>query len=369
MFLLKGRPRSVPSRVTGIVLPGLCVVLAGLLVVDSPLAMQGARDGLALCGQVVIPSLYPFFVLSGLFAQLSGARRREGRGRAMRTLLRQPSGAAGVVLMGLLGGYPMGAKTAAQFYERGLLTRGQAQRLQLFCVNAGPAYLIGAVGTGLLGSRRAGAILFISMAAASLLIGLCTRFLASREDTCVVPAIRDEKKSFDQLLLTAVGQATGSILGVCAWIVLFSTLCALLRRLPVGLWGAIPVLNVFLEVSSGAQAAVRAGVALPVLCAALGWGGLSVHCQLLGDIRKTGLPLQLFWASRLLHGGMAAALCHQLLKWFPVDIAASIVDAARLEGAAATSVKLWAVSAPAAAAALFFCAFLILDLDLNRKIC
>ena len=153
------------------------------------------------------------------------------------------------------------------------------------------------------------------------------------------------------------------MLGICAWVVLFSTLCALLQLLPHGLWRAIPALNVLLEVSSGAQAVVRAGMPLPVLCAALGWGGLAVHCQLLGDIRKTGLPLRWFWASRLLHGALAAAICAQLTRWFPSALA---VWAA---GGAERAVRLWAVSAPAAAAILFFCGFLILDLDLNRKVC
>lgn len=93
-----------------------------------------------------------------------------------------------------------------------------------------------------------------------------------------------------------------------------------------------------------------------------GLGGLSVHCQLLGDLRKTGLPLRLFWVSRLLHGALAAAICAQLLRWFPLDL-----PAASLQGA--MQARPWTVSAPAAAALLIFCAFLILDLDLNRKIC
>lgn len=349
------------TRSAGLLL--CCIGAAVLLVIESPLAMQGAREGLALCGQVIIPSMYPFFVISGLFVQLSGTRRRR-EGKVLWTLLRQPSGALGAILLGLLGGYPMGARTAAQLMERGQITRGQAQRLQLFCVNAGPAYLIGAIGAGLIGSRKAGVILFISMALASLILGLCTRFLSEEEPAPEPAPGLEHPQSFDRQLLSAVSQATGSILGICGWVVLFSTLCALLHRLPPAMWSALPVLNVFLEVSSGAAAVLRSGVALPVLCAALGWGGVSVHLQLLGDIRKTGLPLRLFWTSRGLHGCLAAAICAQLLRWFPIDLPTAAVTTSAGHG-----VRLWAVSAPAAAALLIFCAFLILDLDLNRKVC
>ena len=330
-----------------------CAALSVLLVLYSPLALEGARQGLALCGQVIIPSLYPFFVLAGIFTGL-GAGAGKARGRAL----------AGAVLLGFLGGYPLGAKTAAQLMEQGALTRAQAQRLQLFCVNAGPAYLIGAVGAGMLGSRRAGVILFASMLVSGLAMGAFTRFWPAQGDAAAVqPPAQAQRKSMDHILLTAVTQATGSILGVCAWVVLFSCLCALLQLLPHGLWPAIPALNVLLEVSSGSAAVLRAGMPLPVLCAALGWGGLGVHCQLLGDIRKTGLPLRLFWASRLLHGALGAAVCSALVRWSPIEMpAAALWGAGRM-------VRLWTVSAPAAAAILFFCAFLIMDLDLNRKVC
>ena len=344
-----------------------CGAAALLLVVDSPLAMQGAREGLALSGQVIIPAMYPFFVIAGLFVQGLGAKAQGPRRRILWALLRQPPAAMGVILLGLLGGYPLGAKTATQLMERGQLTRAQAQRLQLFCVNAGPAYLIGAVGSGLLGSRRAGLILFVAMTAASLVVGLCTRALAMQDEAVPVAAPLELPPcpiGFDQRLLSAVTQATKSILGVCAWVVLFATLCALLQRLPLSMWGAIPALNVLLEVSSGTAAMARAHVALPVLCAALGWGGLSVHCQILSDIKKSGLPLRLFWTSRLLHGGLAATFCLRLLRWFPLDV----VPTAAISGAT-ISVRMWAVSAPAAAALLVFCAFMILELDLNRKIC
>lgn len=351
----------------------LCLCLALLLVIYSPLASRGAREGLALCGQVIIPSLYPFFVVGNIFTQLmAGSRNQDAgggrtrRSRAMHFLLRQPPAALGAIFLGLLGGYPLGAKTAASLMERGALNRAQAQRLQLFCVNAGPAYLMGAVGSGLLGSRRAGLLLFVSLTAASLVMAFLSRFW---ESPALCPAASPDSSpqapvsSIDAYLLAAIAQATKAIIGVCAWVELFSSLCALLRLLPHALWPAIPGLNVLLEVSSGAVAVVRGGGAtLPVLCAALGWGGLSVHCQILGDLRKTSLPLRIFFVSRLAHGAVAAAICWQLGRWFPVDLPASVSSGA-LPG-----VRLWAVSAPAAGALLFFCAFLILDLDLRRKI-
>lgn len=354
-----------------------CAALAMLLVIYSPLAAQGAREGLLICAQVIIPTLFPFFVLSGAFTLL--ARRRAalrapqpGRSRLMERLFRQPSAAFGALLIGILGGYPMGARAAAQLHESGLLSRRQAQCLQLYCVNAGPAYLVGVVGSALLNSRRAGMIAFASLSLASLLLGIATRFLIhepSPDISTSAPASAPQGFAFQapaapQALMINAIEAT---LHVCAWVVLFSCLCALLRLLPLALHPAIPAANALLEVSSGVVQAVRAGMPLPVTCAVLGWAGLSVHCQILGDLRKTGLRLRWFWSARAIHGTLAAAICAELLRLFPPDAGVAAMHAVPALRAGGRAVELWAVSAPAAAAMLFFCAFLILDLDPNRR--
>ena len=54
---------------------GLGLLLAaGALVLWPNQAMEAARSGLALCGNVIIPSLFPFFVLSSLVVELGMSR-------------------------------------------------------------------------------------------------------------------------------------------------------------------------------------------------------------------------------------------------------------------------------------------------------
>jgi len=326
-----------------------CVGLALALVMNAPLAMQGARAALALCGNVIIPALYPFFVIAAIYVQLSQ------RGHTKRP-------AIGAVLLGLLGGYPVGASVAAQLHKQGQFTREQAQRLQLFCVNAGPGYLIGAVGTGMLGNRTAGVVLLAALTVGSLIMGgvlLCGR--AKLAPTGIRPKA-EQVPAFS--LLVPITQATKSIILVCGWVVLFGALTSLLHLLPFGWWGVIPYLQVLLEVSTGTAAMINAQVSLPVLAAVLAWGGLGVHAQVWGDLKFTGLPLWKFWLARLAHSGLAAGLCAVLVRVVPVHMAVSVAAV----GGAPAPVRLWAVSAPAGIALLIFCVFVIMELDLRRKI-
>lgn len=325
-----------------------CAVVAALLVVNAPLAMQGARAALALCGNVIIPALYPFFVIAAIYVQLSG------RGRSRYS-------ATGALLLGLLGGYPVGAKVIAQLHAQGQLSRGQAQRLQLFCVNAGPGFLIGAVGAGMLGNRTAGIVLLAALTTGSLIMGLGVWLTTGRrKNKETLPTSASTPASS---LLVPVTQATKSIIMVCGWVVLFGALTSLLHLLPFAWWAAIPFLQALLEVSGGTAALIHAQVSLPVLAAGLAWGGLGVHAQVFSDVKTTGLPLWKFWLARLVHSGLAAVLCAALVRIIPVHMAVSV---AAVPGASAP-VRLWAVSAPAGIALLIFCVFMILELDLRRK--
>ena len=160
------------------ILLGLGLLLAaGALVLWPSQAMEAARTGLALCGNVIIPSLFPFFVLSSLVVEL-GMSRYLGRllQPVMAPLFRVNGSCAAALALGVVGGYPVGARTAISLYQNGQCSRTEAERLLAFCNNCGPAFILGVVGTGIFGSGRAGLLLYLGHIAASLLVGLLFRF-------------------------------------------------------------------------------------------------------------------------------------------------------------------------------------------------
>ena len=113
-----------------------------ILILDGKTALAGGAEGIELCLKTVIPSLFPFFVLSILLtSSLSGVTlpvlRPLGR------LCGMPEGTEALLISGFLGGYPVGAQSVAAVYRSGQLPRREAERLLAFCSNAGPAFLFG----------------------------------------------------------------------------------------------------------------------------------------------------------------------------------------------------------------------------------
>lgn len=79
----RGDADEVAVRAAAALLAVMAVVLA-----RSEETAQAVRDGLALCAQSVVPALFPFFVLSGLFISMGCAgcsrRRSAAAGRLTR---------------------------------------------------------------------------------------------------------------------------------------------------------------------------------------------------------------------------------------------------------------------------------------------
>ena len=306
---------------------GLALLAAGgALVLCPDVAMEAARAGLRLCGNVIVPSLFPFFVLSSLVVELGFAQYL---GRAlepvMRPLFRVGGSCASAVALGFVGGYPVGARTAIQLYQQGLCTRTEAQRLLAFCNNSGPAFILGVVGTGVFASSRAGLLLYLVHALASVTVGLLFRFWPGDETGTApaAPAPRIRTVRFSLAFTRAVRGALSSTLNICAFVVLFTVVIRLLFHTGVlsGLAGGLSallgverrwvesLLTGFLEISSGVTSLSGTGALAGRMSMAafiLGWAGVSVHCQVLSFLGDSGLSPRTYVLGKLLHGALSA---------------------------------------------------------------
>jgi len=335
----------------------LCATLA--LMLDPAASMQAARDGLTLCYNVIIPSLFPFFVLSSLVVELGLAgylgRLLEG---VMRPLFNVSGACASAFALGFIGGYPVGAKTAINLYEKGMCTKTEAERLLAFCNNSGPAFILGVVGAGVFASSRVGVLLYLAHAAASACIGMLFRFYKAApggKRAQPRPRPQFQAQRFSTAFTGSIRGAFLSTLNICAFVVFFTVVIRLLflsgllpglARLlgtllaPLGLtqaW-AERLLTGVIELSSGVWTLSEGGALAGRLSMAafmLGWAGLSVHCQVLSFIGGSGLSVRTYLIGKLLHGGLSALFVAGLVRIFPLDAPVSAYLAEQVDGIAA----------------------------------
>lgn len=289
----------------------LLALSAAALILYPAEAADAARQGLSLCLQTVLPSLFPFFVLSSLFV---GSGAADGLARAlerfMRPLFYLSGGGASALAMGLAGGYPVGARTVAELYRGGEVSKPEAERLLSFCNNAGPGFILGVCGGAVLQSSRAGAYLYLVHAASAVLTGVLLRRCTVAEQTAAPSGNRRNGRRA-AAFPTVVRDSFAAVWSVCGFVVLFAVL---LRFVTLLLPGRV-LLAGFIELTNGVLAlpADRGGF---ILCAVfLGWGGLSVHAQTLSVLDGTGLSPRLYFLGKAAQAALSAPLALWVSRW------------------------------------------------------
>ena len=338
-----------------------CLCLGGLLVwflADAGAVRDSVAEALALCARSVVPSLFPFLVASSALLALGfGELAAPWLAGLMEPLFRVPGAGSAALVLGLVGGYPIGAKTAADLYRENLVSREEAERLLAFCNNSGPAFILGVVGAGVFASSRVGVLLYLAHAAASICIGILFRFYkagptARREERQSRPQFHAQR--FTTAFTGSIKNSFLSTLNICAFVVFFTVVIQLLIRsgflpglaqvlgtvlAPFGLtpeW-AQRLLTGALEISSGVWTLSGDGTLSGKLILAafmLGWAGISVHCQVLSFIGGSGLSVGTYLVGKLLHGGLAALFIAVLVRLFPLEAPVSDYLADQVAGIA-----------------------------------
>lgn len=291
-------------------------IIAFLMLSYPHIAAEGVKKGLSLCLDTVIPSLFPFmFIVTliydmGIFTFFSASASE-----MMYALFRLPGVALPIMLMSLLGGYPVGATLIEKAYDEGGLTLSQAERMLSFCINPGPAFTVSVIGAGVIGSVKAGVIIYISVTVSALIIAFLSRFF-DNEDMYVFEKQAKNNVICDASVLSkAINKSTRSMVSICACILVFSCLNGLTEKL-LNNKDILMYFGMLSEVTNGVIIASY-NFSLPVIAAVVSFGGFCVHFQVLPVILKLKLRYRLFLVIRVLSAALSCTVAFALIRIFP----------------------------------------------------
>lgn len=290
-----------------------------LLLFRAEDAEEAAVGALKLCASVIIPSLFPYMVISGLIVTL-GAAQILGRPLSplCSRLFRLPGEASGAILLGALCGFPIGGQVACRLYDEGRLTRSQTERLIAIANNTGPAFVIEVIGAHYWGSRGLGVTVYLAQILSALLIGAVYTRLRPNPEPIRVATVKPRpvrKKDVLTKLSESVSNSAIAVLIVCGFIVFFAVFLSLISHLlqRIDAQWLLPFLGAALEFTGGAAFSAEMGdVAGAFLTGfAVGWSGLSVFAQCKVFTAPAGIRLLPAAVCKAIQGvltGAAAAL-------------------------------------------------------------
>ena len=277
---------------------GALLVIAGILI-RPEFAVAGAQRAMRLWYSSVAPAMFPFLALLPVLTGPDACAAYNATfSRLMRPLFGLPGAAAPALVISMISGSPGGALAVRRIASEARLPSSEARRLALALGGVSPAYLILGVGMGLYGSMALGIRLALIQLAIQLLLLLLLRgFIEDREDQAVTLPLRE----YDQGPLRA---AVESVLVVCGYMVLFSSVCGVIASF-VGEHAGTALLLVS-DLPSGLAELAEWDIPGKMLIqgAAIGFGGLCIAAQNLDALRSLGITVSEYLSVR----GVAAAI-------------------------------------------------------------
>ncbi len=291
----------------------LVIAVIGLILTRSEYIIRYTRDSMNMCYELIIPTLFPFFVCSGLLIYSGfGTVLSKASQNIMRPLFNvAPAGSAAFVL-GIITGFPLGAITSVQLYQSGNISKSEAERLLAFCNNSGPLFIIGSIGTAIYGKPLWGVILYGIHISASVLVGIIFRFYNKNKHTAPPTHLNTIELSLPEVFSKALSESAKNIITVCFSIIFFS---AISRALLVNAHlseGLDVLISGLFEFSTGVLKTSLLDYSiyekLILTSFIVGFSGICVHIQVMAVTAGARLSLKPYILGKVLHGLISAAL-------------------------------------------------------------
>ncbi|SES99961.1 hypothetical protein [[Clostridium] polysaccharolyticum] len=312
------------------ILTSLLIVCFLLLLLTFPsLSLHGAKTGLMLWFETVLPTLLPFMIISSLIMQLNVTDCLTSFFYpVLGKLFGLSKEGCYPFIIGMLSGYPVGAKACTDLIEKNKISKEEGQYLLCFCNNASPMFVISFIGTQCLHMDRNPFLILAIIYGSAILTGILYRILyrkkLSSHANCIsAMETATQLKTFQTspafaILDQTIVKAFEILVKAGGYIILFSILAETVLRLPF-LPATIRYFSIgFLEITTGSAAISLSTFSFAkktVLTNALtAFGGLSSHAQTFSVIIHSGLSMKKYFIFKCINACIAG-ICSLLLVY------------------------------------------------------
>ncbi len=281
----------------------------------------------------VLPSLFPFLTATGILIRLGVAHKI---GHFFQPIMKPLFGISGIcafpLILGMISGYPSGAKITVTLCQKNALSQKDAQRILSFCNNAGPLFVVGTVGTAFLNHPAMGYYILFCIFSGSLLTGILFRFFYTNQKNDIIPkyhyTISPTTETTGKILADSVSDAMETVTQIGGFIILFGVIIESLHQtgiityiakllsviLPLSIYDIESILGGILEMTNGAallsQSSSSIQIQLTCITAILSFGGLSILAQTLGILSPISVSSAKYIFSKCVNSILSAFICY-----------------------------------------------------------
>lgn len=323
----------------------LLIIIIYDIIKDPTMSIASAKEGLNIWLNILIPSLFPFIFITDLLISLGLVSLIT---RYLEPIMMPLFGVSGVGIfplsMSIMSGYPVGSRITSKLSTEGLVTAEEANRLICFTSTSGPLYILGTVGTGMLGLPELGLLLLLPHYLGAFTNGFFLKLYPGKKMINVGKDFPYKNKSnmieplsFGSIISNSIREGMESMLMIGGLVIIFSVIIDIVISSPLFNL-IIGYISSILDIDSSLIKGMVAGIIeitngcsliskleVPIIDKLIltnfiiGWGGFSVHSQAISFISKSDIKASLYLLSKLFHGLFSSIYTYLIYSLFYKD--------------------------------------------------
>ncbi len=308
------------------------IILFSIILFAYPTEIfQACKYGLLFWYKNILPSLFPFMVLSSLLLESNLVLLISKMLSPFSKFLWNVSGEGMIAfVLGCFCGFPLGAKVTADLKNKNIISSNEASRLIGFCNNCSPMFIITVVSLNLLGDLRYAPYIITVQLVSAVSVGIIFRFFyktnGSYKKTSESLKKDDSPKAFSKILNDSITNAAYVSITLCSFIVFYtvfihflelSHLNQYLKLIFLPLEKALcidPLLQGKLtyglfDISNGVNVVANSLGSifhkLLLINIIINWGSFSVHSQVFSVIHSANISIKPYLLGKLLQSAFS----------------------------------------------------------------
>ena len=272
------------------------------LLTKKRLIYLSIMNALSLWVYNLIPSLFPFFIISDILINYNITSYIPKIIKDFcKNIFNITDNMLTILLLSMISGFPSNARNTRTLYDKGLITVDEANHILMFSHFANPVFILTTVALFFFHNEKTGIILLITHYLSNIILGICLRKSVNYKMQLNNNIFK--YNDFGSVLVLAIKKAVDTILTICGIIVVFLMLSTIIiNTFKFNLYNQMIIKGIF-EITIGIESLSNLPISmnykLVIASMILAFGGISVHVQVLSQIAGTKIKYLYFLFGRL----------------------------------------------------------------------
>ncbi len=291
------------------------------LILFSNSNIETVQNSLDLFLNAIFPSLFPFLIITRLISYTFIISAISSKfGGIVKRLFNLPEIAAYPFIIGLISGYPVGAKIVSELRKNGKINIAEGNILLVITNNSGPLFIIGSLGCSIFMNFKIGLALFFINLSSCILTGIILGRIGSSNYR--ISEVKDfvylDFSSLGNIISDSIKSSFFTLSNVCGFIILFSLIISMIEHTHIlkviffhnRMLESLCVGS--LEITSGIKqiSTLLCSIQSKLVCTSflLGFGGISVVFQVWSTISNSDLSIRPYIIGKFINGTISALI-------------------------------------------------------------